>query len=31
MSGSVGPAHPATPGQYIGRFGDLGDISFSIK
>lgn len=31
MSGSVGPAHPATPGQYIGRFGNLGDISFSIK
>ena len=31
MSGSVGPAHPATPGQYVGHFGDLGDISFSIK
>lgn len=31
MSGSVGPAHPATSGEYTGRFGELGEIRFSIK
>ena len=31
MSGSIGPAHPATSGEYTGRFGELGEIRFSIK
>jgi 2-keto-4-pentenoate hydratase len=31
MSGSIGPAHPAEPGQYSADYGPLGKIEFQLE
>ena len=30
MTGSLGPAHPAVPGNYVADFGELGAIEFDV-
>ncbi len=30
MTGALGGAHPAAPGEYLAQFGPLGEVSFSV-